>query len=97
MGKSKIETIREKVLGYRTAIKAVEATKPGDVRIDLVPENIQEIEEKIKGKAISASLVYDPFDNSFHLGADYSSIKFPVYIAKPLLNALRDFIEEEEQ
>jgi hypothetical protein len=95
MGKSKIETIREQVLGYRVAIKAVEATKPREVRIDLVPENIQEIEEKIKDKVVSATLEYDPFDNRFRLEVDGSGQRFPIYIAQPLLNALRDFIEEE--
>jgi hypothetical protein len=97
MGKSKLETIREKVLGYRTAIKAVETMRPREVRIELVPENIQEIEEKIKGKAISASLEYDPLENRFRLDVDCFGLNFPAYIAKPLLNALRDFIEEEEQ
>jgi hypothetical protein len=96
MGKSKLETFREQALGYRVAIKAIEATKPREVRIDLVPENIQEIEEKIKDKAVSAGLEYDPFDNSFRLEVNRSGQRFPMYLAKPLLNALRYFIEEEE-
>jgi hypothetical protein len=95
MGKSKLETIREQALGYRVAIKAIEATKPRNVRIDLVPENIQEIEEKIKHKVVSASLEYDPLDNEFRLDVDGSGRIFPFYIAKPLLNALRDFVEEK--
>jgi hypothetical protein len=95
MSKSKLETIREQALGYCTAIKAVETMKPREVRIELVPENIQETEEKNKGNVASAALEYDPFNNRFRLEVNGSGQRFPVYIAKPLLNALRDFIEEE--
>jgi hypothetical protein len=96
MGKSKIETIREQVLGYRAAIKAIEETKPREVRIDLVPENIQEIEEKIKDKVVPVALEYIPFENRFRLEVNGRGLIFPAYIAKPLINALRDFIEEKD-
>jgi hypothetical protein len=90
MGKSKLETFREQALDYRVAIKAIEATKPIEAKVKLVPENIEELEEK-KIRILSASLSYDPFENRFNFVVSGKIHYFPSYFAKSLLNALRYF------
>jgi hypothetical protein len=95
MAKSKLETIQKKMSGYRAAMEAVQATKPEEIKICLAPENLEEIEKKLGHKAIYASLCFDPYENEFNFIVDGSNRYFPTYIAKPLLNALRYFIEED--
>jgi hypothetical protein len=95
MAKSKLQKMQQEQRDYRCAAQAIEKTRPGNVEIKLLPENAEELEHELGSQYTRGRLAFTPHDNNFTLYMDSYHLDFPWYLGKPLLEALKNLIEEE--